>query len=232
MAECSRSLYSSPSRAPGAHASWGLVVRPYCMLAPRDRVSTARPRSPLITDQGRRHECHGRSSTPSSRRRWSGRTRGRTGSTTSCSAATSASRSSTSTTPRPTTTRPRPCIRDQEEAGLDIVTDGQMCYDDYVGVIGSFCWYMYERIPGFEAGEGGASRRRRGRSRDKERRAALRLGRRHQQRAGRARADPPRRPLQDRRRATPPSRSRSRSAPARSTSPGTSTSSTTRTRRS
>jgi 5-methyltetrahydropteroyltriglutamate--homocysteine methyltransferase len=42
-------------------------------------------------------------------------------------------------------------IRDQEEAGLDIVTDGNMCYDDYVGVIGSFCWYMYERIPGFEA---------------------------------------------------------------------------------
>jgi 5-methyltetrahydropteroyltriglutamate--homocysteine methyltransferase len=42
-------------------------------------------------------------------------------------------------------------IRDQEEAGLDIVTDGNMWYDDYVGVIGSFCWYMYERIGGFEA---------------------------------------------------------------------------------
>ena len=41
-------------------------------------------------------------------------------------------------------------IRDQEEAGLDIVTDGQMCFDDHVGVIGAFCWYMYERIPGFE----------------------------------------------------------------------------------
>ena len=41
-------------------------------------------------------------------------------------------------------------IRDQEDAGLDIVTDGQMWFDDYVGVIGSFCWYMYERIPGFE----------------------------------------------------------------------------------
>src|SRR5205809_6729266 len=41
-------------------------------------------------------------------------------------------------------------IQDQEEAGLDIVTDGQMSYDDYVGVIGSFCWYMYERIGGFE----------------------------------------------------------------------------------
>ena len=41
-------------------------------------------------------------------------------------------------------------IREQEEAGLDIVTDGNMWYDDYVGVIGSFCWYMYERIGGFE----------------------------------------------------------------------------------
>ena len=41
-------------------------------------------------------------------------------------------------------------IRDQEAAGLDIVTDGQMYFDDYVGVIGSFCWYMYERIRGFE----------------------------------------------------------------------------------
>jgi methionine synthase II (cobalamin-independent) len=41
-------------------------------------------------------------------------------------------------------------IRDQEDAGLDIVTDGQMYFDDYVGVIGSFCWYMYERIPGFQ----------------------------------------------------------------------------------
>jgi 5-methyltetrahydropteroyltriglutamate--homocysteine methyltransferase len=41
-------------------------------------------------------------------------------------------------------------IRDQETAGLDIVTDGNMWYDDYVGVIGSFCWYLYERIDGFE----------------------------------------------------------------------------------
>ena len=40
-------------------------------------------------------------------------------------------------------------IRDQEDAGLDIVTDGQMYFDDYVGGIGAFCWYMYERIPGF-----------------------------------------------------------------------------------
>jgi 5-methyltetrahydropteroyltriglutamate--homocysteine methyltransferase len=41
-------------------------------------------------------------------------------------------------------------IQDQEQAGLDIVTDGQMYFDDYVGVIGSFCWYMYERIHGFD----------------------------------------------------------------------------------
>jgi 5-methyltetrahydropteroyltriglutamate--homocysteine methyltransferase len=41
-------------------------------------------------------------------------------------------------------------VREQEDAGLDIVTDGNMWYDDYVGVIGSFCWYMYERIDGFE----------------------------------------------------------------------------------
>ena len=49
-------------------------------------------------------------------------------------------------------------IHDQEEAGLDIVTDGQMSYDDYVGVIGSFCWYMYERIGGFEPATRAASR--------------------------------------------------------------------------
>jgi methionine synthase II (cobalamin-independent) len=44
----------------------------------------------------------------------------------------------------------RLAIQDQEAAGLDIVTDGQMYYDDVVGVIGSFCWYWYERIPGFQ----------------------------------------------------------------------------------
>jgi methionine synthase II (cobalamin-independent) len=40
-------------------------------------------------------------------------------------------------------------IGDQERAGLDIVTDGQMHFDDYGGAIGSFVWYWYERIPGF-----------------------------------------------------------------------------------
>lgn len=40
-------------------------------------------------------------------------------------------------------------IRDQEDAGLDVVTDGQLYYDDYVGSIGSLLWYWYERIPGF-----------------------------------------------------------------------------------
>lgn len=41
-------------------------------------------------------------------------------------------------------------IRDQEAAGLDIVTDGQMYFDDYGGSIGSFVWYWYERLPGFD----------------------------------------------------------------------------------
>src|SRR5262245_64467494 len=41
-------------------------------------------------------------------------------------------------------------IRDQEEAGLDIVTDGNMWYDDYGGVSGSFCRYTYERSGRFE----------------------------------------------------------------------------------
>jgi methionine synthase II (cobalamin-independent) len=44
----------------------------------------------------------------------------------------------------------RLAIQDQEYAGLDIITDGQMYFDDYVGVIGSFCWYWYERLPGFD----------------------------------------------------------------------------------
>src|SRR5438477_8127490 len=41
-------------------------------------------------------------------------------------------------------------IRDQEEAGLDIVTDGQMQFDDQAIAIGSFLWYWYERLPGFD----------------------------------------------------------------------------------
>jgi 5-methyltetrahydropteroyltriglutamate--homocysteine methyltransferase len=41
-------------------------------------------------------------------------------------------------------------IRDQEEVGLDIVTDGQMYWDDYAITIGSFLWYWYERLPGFD----------------------------------------------------------------------------------
>jgi methionine synthase II (cobalamin-independent) len=41
-------------------------------------------------------------------------------------------------------------IRDQEEAGLDIITDGQMYFDNYGGSIGSFLWYWYERLPGFD----------------------------------------------------------------------------------
>jgi 5-methyltetrahydropteroyltriglutamate--homocysteine methyltransferase len=41
------------------------------------------------------------------------------------------------------------CLRDQEEAGLDVVTDGQMWFDDYHMGIGSFLWYWFERIDGF-----------------------------------------------------------------------------------
>lgn len=41
-------------------------------------------------------------------------------------------------------------ISDQEEAGLDIVADGQMQFDDQALAIGSFLWYWYERIPGFD----------------------------------------------------------------------------------
>jgi 5-methyltetrahydropteroyltriglutamate--homocysteine methyltransferase len=40
-------------------------------------------------------------------------------------------------------------IKDQELAGLDIVTDGQMHFDEYGGAIGSFVWYWYERLGGF-----------------------------------------------------------------------------------
>ena len=40
-------------------------------------------------------------------------------------------------------------IREQERAGLDVVTDGQMYFDDYGGSIGSFTWYWHERLAGF-----------------------------------------------------------------------------------
>ena len=43
----------------------------------------------------------------------------------------------------------RTVIRDQEVAGLDILTDGQMWFDDYSMGIGSFLWYWLERINGF-----------------------------------------------------------------------------------
>jgi 5-methyltetrahydropteroyltriglutamate--homocysteine methyltransferase len=43
----------------------------------------------------------------------------------------------------------RVVIGDQEDAGLDIVTDGQMWFDDLHMGIGSFFWYWFERIPGF-----------------------------------------------------------------------------------
>src|SRR5688572_32530958 len=45
-------------------------------------------------------------------------------------------------------------VRDQEAAGLDIVTDGNMWYDDYVGAIGAFYCSMYERLCGFGSTRG------------------------------------------------------------------------------
>ncbi len=104
-----------------------------------------------------------------------------------------------------------------------------MWYDDYVGVIGSFCWYMYERIGGFEPSrEPHPSLRERG-PRARARTILDDWG-------GVINSGPVthgpirlRRPLQDRREARRQARSRCRSAPAPRTSPGTSTSSTTRT---
>ncbi|MCA9674883.1 MAG: hypothetical protein H6708_03355 [Kofleriaceae bacterium] len=43
----------------------------------------------------------------------------------------------------------RCCIKDQEDVGLDILTDGQMWFDDYSMGIGSFLWYWLERTGGF-----------------------------------------------------------------------------------
>ncbi len=45
----------------------------------------------------------------------------------------------------------RVVIKDQEEAGLDILTDGQMWFDDYHMGIGSFLWYWLERTHGFSS---------------------------------------------------------------------------------
>ncbi len=43
----------------------------------------------------------------------------------------------------------RTVLRDQELAGLDVLSDGQMWFDDYSMGIGSFLWYWLERIEGF-----------------------------------------------------------------------------------
>jgi len=43
----------------------------------------------------------------------------------------------------------RVVLGDQEDAGLDILTDGQMWFDDYDMGIGSFIWYWLERTGGF-----------------------------------------------------------------------------------
>jgi 5-methyltetrahydropteroyltriglutamate--homocysteine methyltransferase len=43
----------------------------------------------------------------------------------------------------------RTVVGEQESAGLDLVTDGQMWFDDYAMGIGAFFWYWFERIEGF-----------------------------------------------------------------------------------
>jgi 5-methyltetrahydropteroyltriglutamate--homocysteine methyltransferase len=43
----------------------------------------------------------------------------------------------------------RTVVGEQESAGLDVCTDGQMWFDDYATGIGSFFWYWFERIGGF-----------------------------------------------------------------------------------
>ena len=43
----------------------------------------------------------------------------------------------------------RTVVGEQEDAGLDVCTDGQMWFDDYAMGIGSFLWYWFERIGGF-----------------------------------------------------------------------------------
>ncbi len=45
----------------------------------------------------------------------------------------------------------RVVIKDQEDAGLDILSDGQMWFDDYHMGIGSFLWYWLERTHGFSS---------------------------------------------------------------------------------
>ncbi|HEY3803607.1 MAG TPA: cobalamin-independent methionine synthase II family protein [Kofleriaceae bacterium] len=45
----------------------------------------------------------------------------------------------------------RVVIHDQDDAGLDILTDGQMWFDDYSMGIGSFLWYWLERTKGFSS---------------------------------------------------------------------------------
>jgi 5-methyltetrahydropteroyltriglutamate--homocysteine methyltransferase len=45
----------------------------------------------------------------------------------------------------------RVVIKDQEQAGLDILSDGQMWFDDYSMGIGSFLWYWLERTKGFSS---------------------------------------------------------------------------------
>src|SRR5262249_62094317 len=46
------------------------------------------------------------------------------------------------------------CIKDQEIAGLDIVTDGQMHFDQYGGGIGSSVWVLEDGVRALTQGHG------------------------------------------------------------------------------
>ena len=107
------------------------------------------------------------------------------------------SRSRKCSTKRPINDAVATVIRDQEEAGLDIVTDGNMWYDDYVGSIGAVLLVYVRAHPRVRAGSRAASvvpqpggELRQGDVR--------RLGRRDQQRPCVARSDSLRGSLQDR----------------------------------
>src|SRR5205814_10550477 len=77
---------------------------PFPRLTSSSGSDSIRTRPPLLLQE---RECLRRLSIPSFLRRWSDRTRGRSGSNTSCWAAMSASRSRKSSTKRPITTRSR-----------------------------------------------------------------------------------------------------------------------------
>ena len=79
----------------------------------------------------------------------------------------------------------RVVIKDQDDAGLDILTDGQMWFDDYYMGIGSFLWYWLERTKGFSSEKLPHPARAKAKGRDIV--GARRSGRRRGRRSDRAR---------------------------------------------